>query len=63
MDKAYAIQAGRELRVMVRPESVNDDEMKIIARQMAEKIQTEVKYPGQIKINIIRESRATDYAK
>ncbi len=63
IEKAFAIQAGRELRVMVRPESVNDDDMKIIARQMAEKIQSEVKYPGQIKINIIRESRATDYAK
>ncbi|MBE6693821.1 MAG: ribonuclease Y [Ruminococcaceae bacterium] len=63
IEKAFAIQAGRELRVMVRPEAVNDDDMKIIARQMAEKIQAEVKYPGQIKINIIRESRATDYAK
>ena len=63
IDKAFAIQAGRELRVMVKPESVNDDDMKFIARQMAEKIQAEVKYPGQIKINIIRESRATDYAK
>ncbi|MBO5904046.1 MAG: ribonuclease Y [Clostridia bacterium] len=63
IEKAFAIQAGRELRVMVKPESVNDDDMKFIARQMAEKIQAEVKYPGQIKINIIRESRATDYAK
>ena len=63
IDKAFAIQAGREIRVMVKPEEVNDDGMKIIAREMAAKIQEEVKYPGQIKINIIRESRAVDYAK
>ncbi|MBO5883842.1 MAG: ribonuclease Y [Clostridia bacterium] len=63
VDKAYAVQAGREIRVMVKPEEVNDDGMKIIAREMAQKIQEEVKYPGQIKINIIRESRAVDYAK
>ncbi len=63
IEKAFAIQAGRELRVMVRPDSVHDEDMPLIARQMAEKIQEEVKYPGQIKINLIRESRATDYAK
>ncbi len=63
VDKAFAVQAGREIRVMVRPEDVNDDGMKIIAREMAAKIQEEVKYPGQIKINVIRESRAIDYAK
>ena len=63
VDKAYAIQAGREIRVMVKPEQVNDDGMKVIAREMAAKIQEDVKYPGQIKINIIRESRAVDYAK
>ena len=63
VEKAFAIQAGREIRVMVKPEEVNDDNMKIIAREMANKIQAEVKYPGQIKINIIRESRAVDYAK
>ena len=63
VDKAFAIQAGRELRVMVKPDSVHDEDMPLIARQMAEKIQAEVKYPGQIKINLIRESRATDYAK
>ena len=63
VDKAYAVQAGREIRVMVKPEEVNDDGMKIIAREMAAKIQDEVKYPGQIKINVIRESRAVDYAK
>ena len=63
IDKAFAIQAGREIRVMVKPEEVNDDGMKVIAREMAAKIQSEVKYPGQIKINLIRESRAVDYAK
>ncbi len=63
IEKAFAIQAGRELRVMVKPDSVHDEDMPLIARQMAEKIQSEVKYPGQIKINLIRESRATDYAK
>lgn len=63
VDKAYAVQAGREIRVMVRPEEVSDSGMKVIAREMAAKIQEEVKYPGQIKINVIRESRAVDYAK
>ncbi len=63
VEKAFAIQAGREIRVMVKPESVNDEAMKVIAREMAQKIKNEVKYPGQIKINVIRESRAVDYAK
>ena len=63
VDKAFAVQAGREIRVMVKPEEINDDGMKLIARDMAAKIQEEVKYPGQIKINVIRESRAVDYAK
>jgi ribonuclease Y len=63
IDKAFAVQAGREIRVMVNPEEINDDGMKLIAREMALKIQEEVKYPGQIKINLIRESRAVDYAK
>ena len=62
IEKAYAIQAGREIRVMVKPEEVSDDAMKVIARDMANKIKGEVKYPGQIKINLIRESRAVDYA-
>jgi ribonuclease Y len=63
VDKAFAVQAGREIRVMVNPEEINDDGMKLVAREMAIKIQEEVKYPGQIKINLIRESRAVDYAK
>jgi len=63
VDKAYAIQAGREIRVMVKPEIVNDEGMKLIAREMAKKIEEEVKYPGQIKLNLIRETRAVDYAR
>ena len=63
VEKAFAIQAGRELRVMVKPEDVGDEGMKLIARDMAKKIQDEVKYPGQIKVHVIRESRAVDYAK
>ncbi len=63
IEKAFAIQAGRELRVMVKPEAVTDERMVLIAREMAERIQNEVKYPGQIKINLMRESRAVDYAK
>ncbi len=63
VEKAFAIQAGRELRVMVKPEDITDDGMKLIARDMAKRIQEEVKYPGQIKVNVIRESRAVDYAK
>ena len=63
VDKAYAIQAGREIRVMVKPEVVNDEGMKLIAREMAKKIEDEVKYPGQIKLNLIRETRTVDYAK
>ena len=63
IDKAYAIQAGREVRVMVKPEMVNDDGMKLIAREMAAKIQEEMKYPGQIKVHLIRESRVADFAK
>ena len=63
VDKAFAIQAGREIRVMVKPEVVSDEGMKLIAREMAKKIEDEVKYPGQIKLNLIRETRTVDYAK
>ena len=63
VDKAYAIQAGREVRVMVKPELVNDDGMVVIAREMAKKIKEEMRFPGQIKINLIRESRAVDFVK
>ncbi|MBE6575166.1 MAG: ribonuclease Y [Ruminococcaceae bacterium] len=63
VEKAFAIQAGREIRIMVKPESVTDEGMKLIAREIAHKIESELEYPGQIKINLIRESRAVDYAK
>lgn len=63
VEKAFAIQAGREIRVMVKPEDVNDENLKVMAHDMAQKIKSDVKYPGQIKINVIRESRAVDYAK
>ena len=63
VDKAFAIQAGREIRVMVKPEQVSDADMKLIARDMAKKIEDEMRYPGQIKINLIRETRAVDFAK
>ncbi len=63
VEKSFAIQAGRELRIMVKPEQVKDDDMALVARQIAQKIEGELEYPGQIKVSIIRESRATDYAK
>jgi ribonuclease Y len=63
VDKSYAVQAGREVRVMVIPEQVSDDEMVIMAHDLAKKIEDGVEYPGQIKVSMIRESRATDYAK
>ena len=63
VEKTFAIQAGRELRLMVIPEQVSDDDMKIMARDVAKRIENELEYPGQIKVNIIREVRATEYAK
>lgn len=63
VERAYAIQAGREVRVMVKPEVINDERMPLVAREIAKKIESEMEYPGQIKVNIIRESRASDYAK
>lgn len=60
---AYAIQAGREIRVLVKPEKISDDEMVLLSRTIAEKIEQELEYPGQIKVNVIRESRAVNYAK
>ena len=63
VDKSFAIQAGREVRIMVIPERVNDAEMVLLARDISKQIEAELEYPGQIKINVIRESRATDYAK
>lgn len=63
VERAYAIQAGREVRVMVKPDVVTDEKMPYIAREIAKKIEAEMEYPGQIKVNIIRESRAFDVAK
>ena len=63
VDKTFAIQAGREIRIMVKPEMVNDEKMILVARDIVKKIESELEYPGQIKVNLIRESRVTDYAK
>ncbi|MGI6204306.1 MAG: ribonuclease Y [Anaerovoracaceae bacterium] len=63
VDKSYAIQAGREIRVMVKPDKVKDDEMAYLARKISKKVEEELDYPGQIKVNIMRETRAVDYAK
>lgn len=63
VDKSYAIQAGREIRVMVVPDHVSDADMVLLARDIAKQIEAELEYPGQIKVNVIRESRAVDYAK
>lgn len=63
VDKSYAIQAGREVRIIVKPEKVTEAEMTIMARDIAKKVEDEMEYPGQIKVNVIRESRAIEYAK
>ncbi|MEE3392326.1 MAG: ribonuclease Y [Lachnospiraceae bacterium] len=63
VEKSFAIQAGRELRVIVTPDKVSDDDMVILARDIAKRIEDELKYPGQIKVNVIRESRVAEYAK
>ena len=63
VDKAYAIQAGREVRVMVKPDQVSEDQMVILARELAKKIEEEMEYPGQIKVHVLRETTAVEYAK
>ena len=63
VEKAYAIQAGREVRIMVRPEEVSEDSMILLARDIARKLESELEYPGQIKVNVIRETKAVEYAK
>ena len=63
VDKSFAIQAGREVRVMVIPEQISDDDMVLLARDISKKIEESMEYPGQIRVNVIRESRVTDYAK
>jgi ribonuclease Y len=63
VERSFAIQAGREIRIMVKPEIIKDENMAVLAREICAKIEDSLDYPGQIKVNIIRESRATDYAK
>lgn len=63
VDKSYAIQAGREIRIVVKPNQVSDDEIPMLARDVAKRIESELEYPGQIKVNVVRETRATEYAK
>ena len=63
VDKTFAIQAGREIRVMVVPEQISDDDMILLARDISNQIEENLDYPGQIKVNVIRESRVVDYAK
>ena len=63
VEKSFAIQAGREVRIIVKPEKINDDEMVVLARDVSKRIEDEMEYPGQIKVNVIREKRIVDYAK
>lgn len=63
VDKSFAIQAGREIRIMIKPEVVSDDSMIIVAKDIVKRIESELEYPGQIKVSLIRETRAVDYAK
>ena len=63
VEKSFAIQAGREIRIIAKPEDVNDEEIVFLAREISKKIESELEYPGQIKVNVVRETRAIDYAK
>ncbi|MEN8906470.1 MAG: HDIG domain-containing metalloprotein, partial [Clostridiales bacterium] len=63
VEKSFAIQAGREVRIMVKPDNVNDDDIVLKAREITKRIENELEYPGQIKVNVIRETRAIEYAK
>ena len=63
VDKSFAIQAGREIRIIVKPEKISDADMTVLARDVAKKVENEMEYPGQIKVNVIRETRTIDYAK
>ncbi len=63
VERSFAIQAGREVRIIVRPDKVNDEQMVILAHDIAKKIESNMDYPGQIKVNLIRENRAVDFAK
>ena len=63
VERTFAVQAGREIRVMVRPERVDDDTAVVMARDIAKRIETELTYPGQIKVTVLRETRCVEYAK
>ena len=63
VDKSFAIQAGREVRIIVKPEKISDDQMTIMARDVAKKVEEEMEYPGQIKVNLVRETRVVEFAK
>jgi len=63
VEKSFAIQAGREVRIIVKPENISDDQMVVMARDVAKRIEDEMEYPGQIKVNVVRETRAIEYAK
>jgi ribonuclease Y len=63
VEQSFAIQAGREIRIMVKPEVISDDQMVITAHEIVKRIENELEYPGQVKVHVIRESRAIDYAK
>ena len=63
VDKCFAFQAGREIRILVKPEEVKDEDMVLLARELSVKIENEMSYPGTIKVHVVRETRAVDYAK
>ena len=63
VEKSYAIQSGREVRIMVKPEDITDEGTKVMAKEIAKRIERELEYPGQIRVNVIRETRCTEYAK
>ena len=63
VEKSFAIQAGREIRIIVKPDKISDDKMTLLAKDVAKSVEDEMEYPGQIKINLIRETRVVDYAK
>jgi ribonuclease Y len=63
VERSFAIQAGREIRIIAKPDEVSDDAIALLARDISKKIESELEYPGQIKVNVVRETRAVDYAK
>ena len=63
VEKCFAIQSGREVRIMVKPEDITDDGTRVLAKEVAKRIEKELEYPGQIRVNVIRETRSTEYAK